>query len=185
MRIIAGDHRGRSISTPQGLGTRPTSDKARQALFNVLGHAVWAPPLPGARVLDMFAGSGALGLEALSRGAEFAAFIDMAPAAVTALSKNITSLRLDARAQVLKRHAGRLGNWSGVPFALVFLDPPYHKGLVAPALEGLARGGWLSPAATLAVEHGAEEVLVTPDFMGELDQRTWGAATVSFLRYLG
>ncbi|MDE2357089.1 MAG: 16S rRNA (guanine(966)-N(2))-methyltransferase RsmD [Alphaproteobacteria bacterium] len=182
MRIISGDHRGRVIAAPAGQGTRPTSDRTRQALFNVLAHASWAPALAGARVLDLFAGSGALGLEALSRGAAFAAFVDMAPAAIAAITDNLRVLGLSDRGQALKRLAPRLGVWAGTPFDLVFVDPPYGKGLIHPALAALIEGRWLAPGAVLAVERAADEVLVTPDGFADLDDRVWGAAAVTFLR---
>jgi len=184
MRIVAGAQRGRPIAAPGGQATRPTADRTRQALFNVLEHAPWSPGLMGARVIDLFAGSGALGLEALSRGAAFCLFADRDPAAAAAAAGNLASLRLQGRGAVRRRDATRLGasGDEGGAFDLAFLDPPYARGLAEPALAALAAGGWLAPGALAVVERGAAEPpLAAPGFT-LLDSRTWGAARVWFLR---
>jgi 16S rRNA (guanine966-N2)-methyltransferase len=181
MRIIAGEHRGRALVAPEGQVTRPTSDKTRQALFNVLDHASWAPALAGARVLDLFAGSGGLGLEALSRGALSALFVDNDSAAILAVTRNLTTLRAEGRGQILKADARRLGVGPSPPFDLAFLDPPYAKGLCEPALAGLADGGWLSPGAVAVVERDAREPPPVAPGYRPIDSRTWGAARVWFL----
>ena len=182
MRIIAGHHRGRALVAPEGQVTRPTADKTRQALFNVLAHAAWAPDLEGARVLDLFAGSGALGLESLSRGAAFALFIDKAPTAMAAISRNLAALRLGAFAEVLTADATALRANMRDPFDLVLLDPPYAKGLCEPALACLADGGWLAPAALVGVERGAGEPRPEAPGYDPVDDRTWGAAHIWFLK---
>ncbi len=186
MRIVAGAHRGRSLVAPKGHSTRPTADRARQALFNVLEHAPWSPGLAGLQVLDLFAGSGALGLEALSRGAAFCLFADTDPAAAAAIAANLAALRLEDRAIVRRWDAMRLPARSAEPaFDLAFLDPPYGARLVDPALATIVGGDWLASGALAVVERGAEEPApATPGFT-VLDSRTWGAARVWFLRFGG
>ena len=132
MRIVSGQFRGKAIAAPPGEATRPTSDRARQAVFNILEHAAWAPELHGARVIDVFAGSGALGLEALSRGASFCLFVETDDAARGAIRENIDAMHLFGVTRVHRRDATDLGPRpasAGEPFNIVFLDPPYAKGL--------------------------------------------------------
>lgn len=184
MRIIAGTHKGRNLTAPQGMGTRPTSDRTRESLFNVLAHASWAPSLEGARVIDLFAGSGALGLEAMSRGAAFCLFVETDAAARGAIRDNIEALGLFGTTRLHRRSATDLGDKPagvGNAFSLAFLDPPYHKGLVQPALDCLVRGNWLSEDAVAMVEAGSDEMLM---FSGweQLDARDYGAARVYFLK---
>ncbi|MEQ9506147.1 MAG: 16S rRNA (guanine(966)-N(2))-methyltransferase RsmD [Hyphomonas sp.] len=184
MRIIAGQHKGRSLIAPKGMGTRPTSDRTRESVFNMLAHADWAPAIDGARVVDLFAGSGALGLEAMSRGAAYCLFVETDAAARGAIRDNIEALGLFGSTRLHRRSATDLGAMPasvGAPLDLAFLDPPYHKGLVQPALDGLVSGGWLAEGAVAMVETGADEMLM---FAGWelLDARNYGAARVSFLR---
>lgn len=183
MRIVAGAHRGHALVAPKGHSTRPTAGRARQALFNVLEHAAWGRRLTGARVLDLFAGSGALGLEALSRGAAFCLFVDSDRAAREAVDANLAALGLGERGRVLGHDLARLGGRvAEAPFDLAFLDPPYGQGLAEAVLAALAAGGWLAADALLAVERGGGEgALDAPGFTG-LDERRWGAARVTFLR---
>ncbi|MEO8926961.1 MAG: 16S rRNA (guanine(966)-N(2))-methyltransferase RsmD [Caulobacteraceae bacterium] len=184
MRIVGGMHRGRALVAPKGHSTRPTADRARQAMFNVLEHAAWSPGLAGRRAIDLFAGAGALGLEALSRGAAFCLFVDSDPAARAAISRNIETLRLGDRTRVDGRDAMRLGavDAAEAPFDLAFLDPPYGQSISEAALTALAAGGWLAPGALVVVERGAGEApLQVPDYE-VLDGRTWGAARVEFLK---
>lgn len=189
MRIVAGQHRGRSLIAPHGAATRPTADRTRQALFNVLEHAAFAPPLRGARLIDLFAGTGALGLEALSRGAQRCVFVENAPAACAAIEANLTALRLTDRGRLLRADATRLprapsaaGGADGA--SLAFLDPPYGAGLTRPALEGLKAGGWLDAGALAVVETGADEAAPAADGYEPIDDRRWGAARVWFLRLI-
>ncbi len=181
MRIIAGEHRGRAIVAPKRHSTRPTADRTRQALFNVLDHAPWAPALNGARVIDLFAGSGALGLEALSRGAAFCRFVDHDASAVEAIHINIAALRLEARSNVVQGEAAR-GAVAGDPFDLAFLDPPYGKTLDEQALVGLATSGLLSADAVVAVERASGDPALDAPRFTVLETRVWGAARVWFLR---
>jgi 16S rRNA (guanine966-N2)-methyltransferase len=182
MRIIAGEHKGRAIVAPGGQGTRPTADRTRQALFNVLEHAPWGRSLVGARAADLFAGSGALGLEALSRGADLCLFADHDAAARAVIARNVAALKLEARCEIKAWDATRLAPRAGSPFDLVFLDPPYGKGLVPPTLTALRAGGWLAAGALVVVETGAGEMARDADGFEALDARMWGAATVTFLR---
>jgi len=184
MRIVAGEFRGRTLVAPKGHSTRPTADRTRQAIFNVLDHAAWSPGLEGRRAIDLFAGAGALGLEALSRGAAFCLFVDTDAAARAAIGNNIEALRLEGHARVDGRDATRLGPppEAGEKFDLAFLDPPYSEGLSEPALAALANGGWLAPGALIVVERGMGEApLAVPGFQ-TADCRTWGAARVVFLK---
>jgi len=185
MRIVSGAFRGRPIVAPKGQSTRPTADRTRQALFNVLEHAAWAPPLEGARVIDLFAGSGALGLEALSRGAAFCLFVETDEGARGAIRENVEALSLFGQTRVHRRDATSLGPkpaGDGAAFDIAFLDPPYGKGLGERALAGLAEGGWLAPGALAVLERGADEAdPVAPGFE-VLDARDWGAARVHFLK---
>lgn len=186
MRIVSGAHRGRTLKTPPGDATRPTSDRARQAVFNILEHAPWAPELHGARVVDLFAGSGALGFEALSRGAGFCLFVETDDAARGAIRENIDALGLFGQTRIHRRDATDLGlrpSAMGEPFDLAFLDPPYRKGLGEKALAGLAAGGWLKPGAVVMIERASDEPDVVPAGYEALDARDYGAARVQFLRF--
>lgn len=183
MRIVGGEYKGRPLRAPAGRATRPTSDRAREALFNILAHAPWSPGLEGRRVLDLFAGAGALGLEALSRGAAFALFVETDEAARGAIRDNIEELGLFGITRVHRRDATDLGQKPaglGAPFDLVFLDPPYGQGLGELALSRLSSGGWITDTALIVLEHGADETVALDGF-AELDGRTYGAAKLRFL----
>ena len=183
MRIVGGSLKGRAIVTPSGQTTRPTSDRARESLFNILAHASWAVPLDGARVLDLFSGSGALGFEAMSRGASFALFVETDAAARGVIRDNIEAFALFGSTRIHRRDATDLGvKPAGLasPFDLVFLDPPYGKGLGERALGKLQSGGWITPDATIVFECAADESPVVDGFAVH-DTRVWGAAKVLFL----
>tara|TARA_R110002051_G_scaffold76049_1_gene139020 strand:+ start:2790 stop:3380 length:591 start_codon:yes stop_codon:yes gene_type:complete len=185
MRIVAGTWKGRSLVAPEGQGTRPTSDRARQAVFNVLEHAAWAEPLAGARVLDLFAGSGALGFEAISRGAAFCLFVETDDAARGAIRENVDAFGLFGQTRVHRRSATDLGvrpSSAGDPFDLVFLDPPYGKGLGEQALARLIAEDWLKPGAVVVFERGSGEPEIETPGYERLDARDYGAARVLFLR---
>lgn len=186
MRIVAGALRGRPLVAPKGHSTRPTSDRTRQAIFNVLEHAEWAPELDGARVIDLFAGSGAMGLEALSRGAAWCRFVEQGEAAAAAIAANVASLGLVDRSAIDRRDATRLGaRAGGEPLAdLAFVDPPYGEALGEAALAELLAGGWLAPSAVVALERGWRDEARDPPGYRQLDARVWGAARVSFLQPL-
>ncbi|MES2713782.1 MAG: 16S rRNA (guanine(966)-N(2))-methyltransferase RsmD [Pseudomonadota bacterium] len=180
-RIIAGQWRGRVLASPAGATTRPTAERLRQALFDMLWHADWGGRdwLAGARVLDAFAGTGAMGLEALSRGAPFATFIENDRAALTALRANIATCR--AEAAVIAADATRPPR-ANVPAGLVFLDPPYAQGLVPRALEALHAAGWIAPGAVIVAEHGRDEAVLPVDGFDLLAERAHGAGAVTVLR---
>ena len=186
MRITSGRFRGKPIHTPEGRATRPTSDRARQAVFNILEHASWAPGLNGARVLDLFAGSGALGLEAVSRGATFCLFVETDEAARGAIRDTVEALGLFGATRIHRRDATDLGDRptsAGAAFSLAFLDPPYGAGLGERALGALVAGRWLEPDALCMLERGTGEPPLSVDAFELLDQRAYGVAEVSFLRF--
>ncbi len=185
MRIVAGQYRGRAIVTPEGQSTRPTSDRARQAIFNVLEHAPWAEGLHEARVIDLYAGSGALGFEALSRGAAFCLFVDTDDGARGAIRENMDAYGLFGRCRVHRRSATDLGprpGSAGEAFTLAFLDPPYAKGLGEQTLARLLEGGWLAPGAIVVFERGSDEPEIDTPGYERFDARDYGAARVLFLR---
>jgi len=185
LKIVGGKHRGRTLAAPEGLATRPTSSRAREALFNILAHAKWrddgTSPLLEARVLDAFAGSGALGIEALSRGAAHATFLDNDATAIKLIGENLRKLGETTAAKVVRADVTR------PPPAregcdLAFLDPPYRSDLALPALAALGAAGWFNPGAVALVELGATEDLVPPDDFSAIDERRYGAAKIIILR---
>ena len=187
MRIVAGSLKGRAIVAPEGQGTRPTSDRARQAVFNVLEHAAWAEPLQGARVIDLYAGSGALGFEAISRGAGFCLFVETDDGARGAIRENAEAYGLFGRTRVHRRSATDLGlrpGSAGEAFDLAFLDPPYRQGLGEQTLARLAEGRWLKPGALVVFERGSDEPEIDTPGYERLDARDYGAARVLFLKAL-
>ena len=188
MRIVGGQFRGRALVAPEGRGTRPTSDRAREALFNILVHAAWAPELEGARVIDLFAGSGALGFEAISRGGAFCLFVETDDGARGAIRENAEELGLFGHTRVHRRSAIDLGvrpGSAGEAFDIAFLDPPYGQGLGEQALARLIEGNWLAPEALIVFERGSDEPDIDTPGYERLDDRTWGAARVLFLRISG
>jgi 16S rRNA (guanine966-N2)-methyltransferase len=186
LKIVGGKHRGRSIATTEGLTTRPTSNRARESLFNILMHAQWredgTSPLVEARVLDAFAGSGALGIEALSRGAAHATFLDNDATAIRLIGDNLRKVGEATNATVVRADATRPPP-SREGCDLVFLDPPYRSGLAAPALVALAENGWLAPGAIATVELGNTEDLEPQSGFKPIDERRYGAAKIVILRY--
>ena len=181
MRIVAGRLGGRRLAAPGAAGggkahLRPTSDRVREALFNHLAHSHYGtPPLPqDRRVLDLFAGTGALGLEALSRGAARAVFIDDLAAARALIRENVETLGLTGQTKIWRRDATRLGPCRGEPFDLVFLDPPYRSGLGDAALASARAGGWIAPDAVIVVELAADEPAPGPDWLTLAERRRYG-----------
>ena len=185
MRIVGGEFRGRALAAPSGRETRPTADRLRQTIFDILAHG-HGDGLKGARVLDLFAGTGALGLEALSRGAAFALFVEEAVAARGAIRANIEALGLTGRTRVFRRDATRLGPAGTVaPFDLVFADPPYGKGLGEKALASALAGGWLRPGALMVLEEAASAEIVAVPALDVIDTRRVGDTQIVFLRATG
>ncbi|OYY30817.1 MAG: 16S rRNA (guanine(966)-N(2))-methyltransferase RsmD [Azorhizobium sp. 35-67-15] len=180
MRIVGGLHRGRALKSPSGSATRPTTDRLREALFNVLAHA-YDDAADGARVLDLFAGTGALGLEALSRGAAFALFVEDAVEPRAVIRTNVETLGLTGVTRIFRRDATKLGTMGpGEPYTLVFCDPPYGKGLAEVALASARAGGWLAPGALLVVEEKAG-AFTAPEGFSELERRRYDETELTFL----
>src|SRR5947209_16016478 len=162
MRIVGGRLRGRSLAAPKSQRVRPTADRLRESLFNILVHA-YGDPITDARVLDLFAGTGALGLEALSRGAAFALFVDDGAEARALLRENVAALGLGGVTRVFRRDATKLGQAHPIePFSLVFLDPPYGRGLAEQALVAARAGDWLTNDALIVVEEAAKAGFAAP-----------------------
>jgi len=183
MRIVGGSRRGRRLKAPEGRALRPTSERAREALFNILGHRNFAPlPLKNARVIDLFAGTGALGLEALSRGATHLTAVESDGAALACLRENVRALDFHSKVRVIQGDATRLPP-APEPCAYAFLDPPYRGGKAEPALESLAHNDWLVENAIVVTETSAKEVLAPPDGYQEIDRRRYGAAEIVILLY--
>jgi 16S rRNA (guanine966-N2)-methyltransferase len=182
MRVVGGRLRSRPIAGPKSQGLRPTSDRSREALFNILIHA-YGDPVAGARVLDLFAGTGALGIEAISRGAAYALFVDEGVEARALLRDNTESLGLGGVTRIFRRDATRLGPAHPLdPFDLVFLDPPYGQGLAEKALASARDGGWLKPQALIVVEEAADAGFKAPEGFEELERRTYDDTEFVFLR---
>lgn len=183
MRIIGGSRRGLKLAEvgegDQAAHLRPTSDRVREAIFNLLINA-HGNPVAGARVLDLFAGTGALGLEALSRGASAVTFVDDGAKALALIRANIAKMRAEGEAQVLRQDARKLGPNAGAAYGLVFLDPPYGKGLGEVALAAALAGGWLSPGAMVVWEEGAAPSV--PEGFVSVDQRKYGDTVVTLVR---
>ncbi len=186
MRVVAGRLRGRALTTPDDGAIRPTSDRVREAVFNILAHGVDGFDLAGCRVLDLFAGTGALGVEALSRGAVFCLFVEDDVAARGLIRRNIEAFGLTGQTRIYRRDATSLG--PALPrerFGLVLADPPYGKGLGEQAMAAAAEGGWLEPGAIAVLEERADVAVVWPEGFEALDTRTWGDTAAHFARWRG
>ena len=182
MRVVGGRLRGRTLAAPKSHAIRPTADRLRESLFNILIHS-FDDPVTGARVLDLFAGTGALGIEALSRGAVFALFVDQGAEARALLRENVAALGLGGVSKIFRRDATRLGEAHPLePFSLAFLDPPYGQGLAATALASARAGGWLTPGALVVVEEAAKAQFTAPEGFTELDRRRYDDTELVFLR---
>jgi 16S rRNA (guanine966-N2)-methyltransferase len=182
MRIVGGRFRGRALQAPKSQAIRPTADRLREALFNILAHA-YGDPVADARVLDLFAGTGALGLEALSRGARFVLFIDSAAEARGLIRANVDALGVGGATKIFRRDATALGPAGPVePFTLAFLDPPYGQGLAKRALASARDGGWLKFDALVVVEEGADAGFTPPQGFAEEERRDYDDTQFVFLR---
>ena len=182
MRIVGGRLGGRTLLAPKSQAIRPTSDRLREALFNILQHS-YGDPVSGARVLDLFAGTGAMGLEALSRGAAFVLFVDDGAEARALLRGNVDALGAGGASKVYRRDATRLGPCAPLsPFSLALLDPPYGKGLAEQALVSARDGGWLTPDALIVVEEAADAGFAAPEGFEEIERRDYGDTQVTILR---
>ena len=189
MRIIAGRFKGKTLDVPKGLNTRPTTDRVREALFNVLEHGTPQVDYEGCRVLDLFAGSGALGLEALSRGARYGLFIEDDAGARGAIRRNVEALGLTRITKIWRRDATRLGAVGTIaPFDLVFCDPPYGKRLGMQALASASEGGWLARGAIAVLEERAGQIPDSPHIsdepaLEEIDRRRYGDTEIAIARF--
>ena len=182
MRIVGGKFRGKTLLSPTDESIRPTADRVREAVFNILGSRI-GPSLDGVRVLDLFAGTGAMGLEALSRGAVGAVFVDTGAEARGLIRDHIEAFGVAGVAKLLRRDATALGPAGSMrPFNLLFLDPPYRQGLGERALQSAREGNWIAPGATIVLEESAEAELALPPGFVLDDRRAYGAAAVYFLR---
>ena len=182
MRVVGGRLRSRPLAGPKSHALRPTADRLREALFNILLHG-YGDPVTGARVLDLFAGTGALGIEAISRGASYALFVDDGVEARALLRDNIESLGLGGVTRIFRRDASRLGPAHPLePFTLAFLDPPYGKGLAEKAMTSARDGGWLKPGALVVVEEAADAGFKAPEGFEELERRQYDDTELVFLR---
>lgn len=177
--------RGRVLKVPEGQAIRPTSERARQAVFNILAHSKFGIPFEEAVAVDVFSGVGAMGLEALSRGARHATFIDWDAAAIACVRANAAHLRLSRQATLLKLDATRLPPpplVAEAPANIAFLDPPYRSGLATPALAELLRAGWIAEGALCTVEVATQETFGPPARFRTIDERIYGAAQIVFLK---
>ena len=182
MRIVGGRLGGRTLAAPKSQNVRPTSDRLRESLFNILAHG-YDDPITGVRVLDLFAGTGALGLEAMSRGAAFALFIDDGAEGRALIRQNVEALGLGGVTRIFRRDATRLGDaHPNEPFGLMFLDPPYSKGLAEKSLVSLRDGGWLAPSALVIVEEAADARFAAPQGYAEIERRRYDDTEFTFLR---
>ena len=182
MRIVGGKLRSRPLAGPKSDAVRPTTDRLREALFNILAHS-YGDPITGARVLDLFAGTGALGIEAISRGAAYALFVDEGVEARALLRDNVEALGLGGVTRIFRRDATKLGPVHPLePFSLVFLDPPYGKGLAERALSAARAGGWLKPEALIVAEEATGAAFKTPEGFTELERRQYDDTEFVFLR---
>ena len=183
MRVVGGSLRGRTLAAPKSQSIRPTADRLRESLFNILIHA-YDNPIAGSRVLDLFAGTGALGIEALSRGAAFTLFVDDGAEARALLRENVATLGLGGTSRIFRRDATKLGPAHPVePFSLAFLDPPYGKGLAEQALASARAGGWLKPDALIVVEEAAKAKFAAPEGFAEIERRPYDDTELVVLRF--
>lgn len=184
MRVVAGRFRGLQLVAPEDKSIRPTSDRVRESVFNILAHGLGDFSLQGERVIDLFAGTGALGIEAISRGARYCLFVEEAPEARALIRRNVEALGLTRETRIFRRDASDLGPAGNMePYGIAFLDPPYGKGLAEKALTGLAEGGWLKPGAIAVVEEKTGTAIAVPPGFAEADRRTWGDTEVLFLAF--
>lgn len=185
MRIVGGKFRGRALAGPKSQSVRPTADRLRESLFNILMHA-YGDPVCGARVLDLFAGTGALGLEALSRGAAFVLFVDDGAEARALIRQNVEALGAAGVTRIFRRDATKLGDAHPLqPFSLAFLDPPYGRGLAEQALAAARAGGWLTQEALIVVEEAKDAGFAAPEGFEEIERRSYDDTEFVFLRLRG
>lgn len=182
MRVIAGRFKGAALAAPKSQTVRPTSDRLRETIFNILAHA-YGDPVSDGRVLDLFAGTGALGIEALSRGARYCLFVDDSAEGRALIRRNTETLGLMGASKIWRRDATKLGPAGTLqPFPLAFLDPPYGKGLGEAALKSALAGGWLTPDALCVLEEAADAEVVPPEGFSLVERRDQGESALYFLQ---
>ncbi len=180
MRIVGGRLKGRLLAAPSSRAVRPTSERLRESIFDILEHR-YPGLIGGARVVDLFAGSGALAIEALSRGARFALMVDNGVEARALLRANVEAMGLGGVTRIWRADATRLGSApAGGPFALAFLDPPYGRGLAGPTLASLVAGAWLEPGGLCVIEEAAKADVAAPEGLALVDERTYGDTRILF-----
>lgn len=183
MRVVGGKFRGRALASPKHEGLRPTSDRVREAVFNILAHGIEGFSLEGARVMDLFAGTGALGIEALSRGAQYCLFVEEAAEARALIRMNIEALGFMGVTRIFRRDATDIGPAGKLDsYDIAFLDPPYGKGLGEKAIRAVVDGKWLVPGALVVLEEREGVEVVLPAGLSTIDQRVWGDTQVIFAR---
>ena len=186
MRIVAGKHRGRNITAPQGLDIRPTTDRVRESVFNILEHRDWGKDgmsiFADVRVLDTFCGTGACGLEALSRGAAHVTFLDKSNTALDLCRQTIRILKEEVRTDLLRADCVRPPR-PAEQYSLIFMDPPYGENLAGTALENLLQSGWIEHNAICVIETGTNETLDTGHEFSLMEERTYGATRISFIKH--
>ena len=186
MRIVAGKFKGRELQGPTSLATRPTSDRVRESLFNILAHGIDGFDIEGSRVMDLFAGTGALGLEALSRGAKFCQFVEESSEARSVIRNNADSFGAIGLCKIWRRDATDLGSCAPQsPFELIFADPPYNKGLGEKALVSVMAGQWLAPRGIIVLEELAKVQVPVVDGLALVDERTYGETVIRLFRGIG
>ncbi len=186
MRVVGGQFRGRALATPQDARVRPTSDRVREAVFNILAHGIPDFSLQGAKVMDLFAGTGALGIEAVSRGASYCLFVEQDAEARGLIRRNVEAFGLSGVTRIFRRDATDLGPAnSRDAFDLVFADPPYGRGLGEQGVASAATGGWLSSNAVIVLEEAEQSAITLPEGIREFDRRIWGDTQVVFARFEG
>jgi 16S rRNA (guanine966-N2)-methyltransferase len=182
MRVVGGRFRGRPLAGPKSSAIRPTADRLRESLFNILMHG-YGDPITGARVLDLFAGTGALGIEAASRGANFVLFVDDGAEARALLRENTATLGLGGTSRIFRRDAAKLGPAHPLePFTLAFLDPPYGQNLATTALASARAGGWFGVDAVIVVEEATKSAFTAPEGFGQIERRAYDDSEFIFLR---
>jgi 16S rRNA (guanine966-N2)-methyltransferase len=184
MRIVSGKFRGRILKGPSSNAIRPTSDRLRESIFNILVHA-YGDPITGARVLDLFAGTGALGCEAMSRGAKYVLFVEEAAEGRALIRENVETLSLTGESKIFRRDASRLGDIGPIePFDLVFCDPPYGQGLAEKSLASAREGKWLAPSALVVVEEAVKAAFKAPEGFEELERRPYDDTEIIIARLI-
>lgn len=181
MRIISGLLKGKKLISPDGQGTRPTSDKARQGIFNIIEHAPWSNGIKDANFLDICAGTGAFGLEALSRGAKFSYFIENNKSALNALKENIKNCRFENKTKIIDANILSLPKIT-ILFDIIFIDPPYFQNLITPVLKQIIEKKYIGTSSIIIIEHHKDEEILLPENYLVLKKVNYGINGITFLK---